>query len=233
MVSPILIVDDEEHIRELVAHYLRREGFTVEHAATGPDALEAYTRVQPALIVLDVMLPGLSGTDVCREIRKTSDVPILMLTAKDDIIDKVVGFELGADDYLTKPFEPKELVVRVKALQRRVQASVDRPSPTAVLTVGELRIDPDRREVRLGTQLVGLRPKEFDLLLALARHPGQVFSREQLLNTVWGYDFEGFSRTVDVHVQHVRDKLAGAGGGGNWIHTVWGVGYKFEAASTG
>lgn len=233
MVSPILIVDDEEHIRELVAHYLRREGFTVEHAATGPDALEAYTRVQPALIVLDVMLPGLSGTDVCREIRKTSDVPILMLTAKDDIIDKVVGFELGADDYLTKPFEPKELVVRVKALQRRVQASVDRPSPTAALTVGELRIDPDRREVRLGTQLVGLRPKEFDLLLALARHPGQVFSREQLLNTVWGYDFEGFSRTVDVHVQHVRDKLAGAGGGGNWIHTVWGVGYKFEAASTG
>jgi DNA-binding response OmpR family regulator len=212
---------------------LRREGFAVEHAATGPEALEAYTRVQPALIVLDVMLPGLSGTDVCREIRKTSDVPILMLTAKDDIIDKVVGFELGADDYLTKPFEPKELVVRVKALQRRVRADAERPSPTLVLTVGELRIDPDRRDVRIGTKAVGLRPKEFDLLLALARHPGQVFSREQLLNTVWGYDFEGFSRTVDVHVQHLRDKLATAGGGTGWIHTVWGVGYKFEATDTG
>ncbi|HVA93034.1 MAG TPA: response regulator transcription factor [Chloroflexota bacterium] len=233
MASPILIVDDEEHIRELVAHYLRREGFAVEHAATGPEALEAFARVQPALIVLDVMLPGLSGTDVCREIRKTSDVPILMLTAKDDIIDKVVGFELGADDYLTKPFEPKELVVRVKALQRRVQANAERPSPTLVLTVGELRIDPDRRDVRIGAKVVGLRPKEFDLLLALARHPGQVFSREQLLNTVWGYDFEGFSRTVDVHVQHLRDKLGAAGGGTGWIHTVWGVGYKFEAADTG
>jgi DNA-binding response OmpR family regulator len=230
MAGPILIVDDEEHIRELVAHYLRREGFMVEHAATGPDALEVFARVQPALVVLDVMLPGLSGTDVCREIRKTSDVPILMLTAKDDIIDKVVGFELGADDYLTKPFEPKELVVRVKALQRRVQAAAaDRPSPTAVLTVGELRIDPDRRDVRIGAKSVELRPKEFELLLALARHPGQVFSREQLLNNVWGYDFEGFSRTVDVHVQHLRDKLASAGGGSGWIHTVWGVGYKFEA----
>ena len=227
MAGPILIVDDEDHIRELVAHYLGREGYTVEHAASGPQALEVCGRVKPALVVLDIMLPGMSGTDVCREIRKTSMVPILMLTARDDIVDKVVGFELGADDYLTKPFEPKEMVARVKALLRRVQATTERSA--GALEYGALRMDPDRREVRIGNRSVELRPKEFDLLLALARHPGQVFSREQLLNTVWGYDFEGFSRTVDVHVQHVRDKLQAAGGGQGWINTVWGVGYKFEA----
>jgi DNA-binding response OmpR family regulator len=229
MARPILIVDDEEHIRELVAHYLTREGFVVEHAATGLQAIEQFKRVQPSFVVLDIMLPGLSGTEVCREIRKTSTVPILMLTAKDDIVDKVVGFELGADDYLTKPFEPKELVVRVKALQRRVQTQSQPIS--AVLAFGPLRIDPDRRDVRYDGKQIELRPKEFDLLLALARHPGQVFSREQLLNSVWGYDFEGFSRTVDVHVQHVRDKLQTGGAGGGWIHTVWGVGYKFEASA--
>jgi two-component system response regulator ResD len=228
MTRPILIVDDEDHIRELVAHYLTREGYAVEHAATGPLALEAFAKVQPSLVVLDIMLPGMSGTEVCREIRKTSMVPILMLTARDDIVDKVVGFELGADDYLTKPFEPKELVVRVKALHRRAQASAEQPS--GVLVFGTLRVDPERREVRVGSESVELRPKEFDLLLALARHPGQVFTREQLLNNVWGYDFEGFSRTVDVHVQHVRDKLQAAGGGTGWVNTVWGVGYKFEAA---
>jgi DNA-binding response OmpR family regulator len=227
MTRPILIVDDEEHIRELVAHYLTREGYAVEQASTGPEALEAFARLQPSFIVLDVMLPGMSGTDVCREIRKTSMVPILMLTARDDIVDKVVGFELGADDYLTKPFEPKELVVRVKALQRRAQATAERPN--GALAFGALRVDPDRREVRVNARSVELRPKEFDLLLALARYPGQVFTREQLLNSVWGYDFEGFSRTVDVHVQHIRDKLQAAGGGNGWINTVWGVGYKFEA----
>ena len=168
---PILIVDDEEHIRELVAHYLTREGFAVEHAATGPEALEKAARLDPALIVLDIMLPGISGTDVCREIRKTSQVPILMLTAKDDIVDKVVGFELGADDYLTKPFEPKELVVRVKALQRRAQAA-GAPEHRDRLRRAS-RIDPERREVRLDTRAVELRPKEFDLLLALARHPAR------------------------------------------------------------
>jgi DNA-binding response OmpR family regulator len=231
MSGPILIVDDEEHIRELVAHYLLREGYTVEFAGSGPEALEKFQRIEPALVVLDVMLPGMPGTEVTREIRKISTVPILMLTARDDIVDKVVGFELGADDYLTKPFEPKELVVRIKALQRRSANSAERPS--AALTFGPLSIDPDRRDVRVNGKGVELRPKEFDLLLALARHPGQVFSREQLLNTVWGYDFEGFSRTVDVHVQHVRDKLQSAGGGSGWIHTVWGVGYKFGVPDAG
>jgi two-component system response regulator ResD len=227
MTAPILIVDDEDHIRELVALYLTREGFAVEHAATGPQALEAFARLRPSFVVLDIMLPGLSGTEVCREIRKTSTVPILMLTARDDIVDKVVGFELGADDYLTKPFEPKELVARVKALLRRAQSGGEPAS--GAMAFGSLRIDPDRREVLIGSRPAELRPKEFDLLVALARHPGQVFTREQLLNSVWGYDFEGFSRTVDVHVQHVRDKLQAAGGGPGWIATVWGVGYKFEA----
>ena len=225
MTGPILIVDDEETIVELVRHYLAREGFVVEDAADGIEGLRKCQALDPDVVILDLMLPGMSGTDLCREIRKTSRVPILMLTAKDDLVDKVVGFELGADDYVTKPFEPKELVARVKALHRR-NVEVAPPRPT-ILSFPDLSIDPERREVLVVGQPVDLRPKEFDLLVALARHPGQVFSREQLLNSVWGYDFEGFSRTVDVHVQHVRDKIAAAGGA-LCIHTVWGVGYKFQ-----
>jgi DNA-binding response OmpR family regulator len=221
-----LIVDDEETIVELVKHYLVREGFAVEEAADGRAGLEKWQALDPAVVILDLMLPGMSGTDLCREIRKTSTVPIMMLTAKDDLIDKVVGFELGADDYVTKPFEPKELVARVKALQRR--GAEAQAAPPSTLSFQDIAIDPDRREVRIKGQQVDLRPKEFDLLVALARHPGQVFSREQLLNSVWGYDFEGYSRTVDVHVQHLRDKIA-AVGGPPCIHTVWGVGYKFQA----
>src|SRR5579884_2482407 len=223
--SHILIVDDEEHIVELVKHYLSQEGLETREAYDGPSALEQFRAEPPALVILDLMLPGLPGTEVCREIRKTSDVPILMLTAKDDIVDKVVGFELGADDYLTKPFQPKELVARVKALQRRASRPAPADEPSAVLRFNAITIDPARRQVLAGTQPVELRPKEFDLLLALARAPGQVFSREQLLNKVWGYDFEGFSRTVDVHVQHVREKVEAAGGSANLIATVWGVGY--------
>jgi DNA-binding response OmpR family regulator len=229
--SHILIVDDEEHIVELVAHYLSQEGLETRAAYDGPTALAHFRADAPSLVILDLMLPGLPGTEVCREIRKSSDVPILMLTAKDDIVDKVVGFELGADDYLTKPFQPKELVARVKALQRRANRPAPADDETAVLRFSAITIDPARRQVLAGTQPVELRPKEFDLLLALARAPGQVFSREQLLNKVWGYDFEGFSRTVDVHVQHVREKVEAAGGSANLIATVWGVGYKFEDVS--
>ncbi len=231
--SDILIVDDEEHIVELVKLYLTQEGYSTREAYDGPTSLELFRAAAPLLVILDLMLPGLPGTEVCREIRKTSDVPILMLTARDDIVDKVVGFELGADDYLTKPFQPKELVARVKALVRRASRSTAAPAaeqqaaPT-VLRSATLSIDPGRREVLAGGRPVELRPKEFDLLLALARHPGHVFSREQLLNTVWGYDFEGFSRTVDVHVQHVRERIEAAGGNPGLIATVWGVGYKFE-----
>jgi len=225
--NDVLIVDDEEHIVELVKHYLAQEGFATREAYDGPTALAAFRAAVPSLVILDLMLPGLAGTEVCREIRKTSDVPILMLTARDDIVDKVVGFELGADDYLTKPFQPKELVARVKALQRRANRPAQ-PEETAALRFVALAIDPARRAVVVRGQAVELRPKEFDLLLALARAPGQVFTREQLLNKVWGYDFEGFSRTVDVHVQHVREKVEAAGGHPGVIATVWGVGYKFE-----
>jgi two-component system response regulator ResD len=225
--NDVLIVDDEEHIVALVKHYLTQEGLATREAYDGQAALAAFRAAAPSLVILDLMLPGLAGTDVCREIRKTSDVPILMLTAKDDIVDKVVGFELGADDYLTKPFQPKELVARVKALRRRANRAAQ-PEKTAVLRFAALAIDPARRTVVVQGRALELRPKEFDLLLALARRPGQVLTREQLLNKVWGYDFEGFSRTVDVHVQHVREKVEAAGGNPGVIATVWGVGYKFE-----
>ena len=225
--NDVLIVDDEEHIVELVKHYLAQEGLATREAYDGAAALAAFRAAAPSLVILDLMLPGLAGTEVCREIRKTSDVPILMLTAKDDIVDKVVGFELGADDYLTKPFQPKELVARVKALRRRANRRAQ-PEETAVLRFAALAIDPARRTVSVHGRALELRPKEFDLLLALARRPGQVLTREQLLNKVWGYDFEGFSRTVDVHVQHVREKVEAAGGNPGVIATVWGVGYKFE-----
>ncbi len=228
MVRPILVVDDEVNIVTLIKHYLSREGFIVEEATDGREGLRKCQTLDPAVVILDLMLPGMSGTEVCREIRKTSSVPIMMLTAKDDLVDKVVGFELGADDYVTKPFEPKELVARVKALHRR-GTSATASSGSAVLTFSAITIDPDRREVRTADQQVELRPKEFDLLVALARSPGQVFSREQLLSSVWGYDFEGNSRTVDVHVQHLRDKIAAASGP-QCIHTVWGVGYKFQTS---
>ena len=229
--SHVLIVDDEEHIVELVKHYLAQEGLETREAYDGPTALAMFHSDAPSLVILDLMLPGLPGTDVCRQIRKSSDVPILMLTAKDDLVDKVVGFELGADDYLTKPFQPKELVARVKALQRRAARTAAPDGEPAVLRFNALTIDPSRREVLSHGRPVELRPKEFDLLLALARAPGQVFSREQLLNKVWGYDFEGFSRTVDVHVQHVREKVEASGGSSGVIATVWGVGYKFEDVS--
>ncbi len=227
----ILIVDDEEHIVELVKHYLTRDGFETREVYDGPAALASFRADPPDLIILDLMLPGMTGTEVCREIRKSSDVPILMLTARDDIVDKVVGFELGADDYLTKPFQPKELVARVKALQRRAKRPAPPEEDGGVLRFSALAIDPARREVLVRGRPIELRPKEFDLLLALARAPGQVFSREQLLNKVWGYDFEGFSRTVDVHVQHVREKVEAGGGNPGHIATVWGVGYKFEDVS--
>ena len=227
--SHILIVDDEENIVELVTHYLSREGFETRAAYDGPAGLAAFRATTPSLLILDLMLPGLPGTELCREVRRTSDVPILMLTARDDIVDKVVGFELGADDYLTKPFLPQDLVARVKALYRRAaRAAAPATDETAALRFATLTVDPSRREALARGRAVALRPKEFDLLLMLARHPGQVFSREQLLSKVWGYDFEGQSRTVDVHVQHVREKIEAAGGSPGLIATVWGVGYKFE-----
>ncbi|MHB1132343.1 MAG: response regulator transcription factor [Chloroflexota bacterium] len=221
--ATILIVDDEPHIVDLARLYLQREGYRVESVDNAKDALEKVGRLRPALVVLDVMLPDLDGFEVCRRIRKQSDVPILMLTARDDDTDKIVGLEIGADDYVTKPFNPRELAARVKAVLRRYEAG---QRPATVLEAGDLRLDLARREATVAARPIALRTKEFDLLAAFLRHRGIVLSREQLLETVWGYDFLGESRTVDVHITHLREKISGSSAS---IETVRGVGYRLAA----
>jgi DNA-binding response OmpR family regulator len=222
----ILLVDDEPSITQLARMYLEREGFRVQAVGDGQAALDAVAGQRPALIVLDVMLPVLDGFEVCRQLRAKDDpVAILMLTARDEDIDKILGLELGADDYLTKPFNPRELVARVKAILRRDRkASADeRP-----ISLGEMTIDPVRREVRLGDRTLDLRTQEFDLLLTLSKQPGRVFTREQLLQQAWDFDYYGQTRTVDVHVAHLRKKLDDEL---VKIETVTGVGYKLIVPS--
>lgn len=220
----VLVVDDEENIRELATLYLEKEGYWVQTASDGAEALEAVRAHEPDLIVLDVMMPELDGLEVCRTIRKGSDVPILMLTARAEDVDKIVGLELGADDYLGKPFNPRELTARVKAILRRAEGG---GGPARVrVSVGTLSIDWQRREAAIAGETLTLRTKEFDLLRALAEHEGVVLTREQLLERVWGYDYLGETRTVDVHVTQVRRKL---GERGVAIQTVRGVGYKLVA----
>jgi two-component system, OmpR family, response regulator ResD len=226
----VLVVDDEDHILELARLYLSREGYQIETVADGSQALARFGQVKPDLVVLDIMLPNLDGLTICKEIRKQSQVPIIMLTARDEVTDKVVGLELGADDYLTKPFHPQELVARAKALVRRARLEPDQPK---LVRAGRLEVDLERHEVRFGDGRVQLRPKEFDLLALLARHPGRVFQRSELLDLVWGYDFPGYTRTVDVHVQQLREKLARGGVADPAIQTVWGVGYKLEIGGAG
>jgi DNA-binding response OmpR family regulator len=228
--SRVLVVDDEAHIVELARLYLSREGYDVEGVGDGAQALTRFGQIKPDLVVLDIMLPGADGLTICKEIRKTSQVPIIMLTARDEVTDKVVGLEVGADDYLTKPFHPQELVARAKALLRRAHNGPEQPR---LIRAGGLEVDLERHEVRYGASKVQLRPKEFDLLGLLARHPGRVFQRSELLDLVWGYDFPGYTRTVDVHVQQVREKLATAGVTDPSIQTVWGVGYRLEVAAAG
>jgi DNA-binding response OmpR family regulator len=218
----ILIVDDEAHIVELVRLYLERDGFRVESASDGAQGLRLALELRPALIILDLMLPEVDGLEVCRQVRADSDVPIVMLTARDEDVDKIVGLELGADDYLTKPFNPRELLARVKAILRRTEAA-PRPEGKA-LHLGDVTVDPARREVTVAGVPVALRAKEFDLLQAFAEHKGLVLTREQLLSRVWGYDFYGETRTVDVHVAHLRKRLAASAG--VRIETITGVGYK-------
>jgi DNA-binding response OmpR family regulator len=217
----ILVVEDEPSIASFVAMYLKRAGFGVRTAATGAEAIETASAEPASLIVLDLMLPDLDGIDVCRRVRQRSDVPILMLTARDDDIDKIIGLEVGADDYLTKPFNPGELVARVKSILRRANPE-RREFESAYLENGDLRIDAGRREVTVAGQEVQLAPKEFDLLWELLDHRGLVLTRDQLLERVWGYTFAGDSRTVDVHVRQLRRKLGDACP----VVTVWGVGYK-------
>ena len=227
--SKVLVVDDEVHIVELARLYLTREGYEVEGVGDGNQAMARFVQLKPDLVILDIMLPGTDGLTICKEIRKQSQVPIIMLTARDEITDKVVGLEVGADDYLTKPFHPQELVARAKALLRRARVEPDQPK---LIRAGKLEVDLERHEVRHGKAKVQLRPKEFDLLALLARHPGRVFQRSELLDLVWGYDFPGYTRTVDVHVQQVREKLAAAGITDPSIQTVWGVGYRLELSAS-
>ncbi len=221
MPERILIVEDEANIASFVKLYLEKAGFTVERAATGGDGISRFRASEPALILLDLNLPDIDGLEVCRRIRATSQVPILMLTARDDDIDKIVGLEVGADDYVTKPFNPRELVARIKTILRRAATPAPPPART-VLTHGDLRIDAGRREVTLEGRVVQLAPKEFDLLYALMEHHGIVLTRDQLLERVWGYTFAGDTRTVDVHVRQLRRKIGDACP----VVTVWGVGYK-------
>ena len=225
MSKKILIVDDEPKIVEICRDYLKAAFFDTISANDGPSALAAVDRENPDLIILDLMLPGMDGLDVCREIRKTSQLPILMLTAKGEEIDRIVGLELGADDYIVKPFSPREVVARIKAVLRR--ASEQPKSDTSVITYNGLTIDLKSYTVTLRNQPVICTPKEIEILHMLASNPGQVFTREQLLSRVWGYDFAGETRTVDTHIKRIRAKLDSTGLGWS-IKTIYGVGYKFE-----
>jgi phosphate regulon transcriptional regulator PhoB len=222
----ILVVDDELPIVEAVAYNLKKEGFTVLTAADAEQCLEITRREEPSLVILDVMLPSASGFDLCRLLRKQGDIPIIMVTARADETDRIVGLELGADDYVTKPFNMRELVARVKSVLRR--ASPQEVAEQAVLQAGNLVIDPARYEVRVGGRQITLSPKEFELLRFLAMHPGQVFSRQVLLDRVWGAEAYVEERTVDVHIRWLREKIEDNASQPRRLLTVRGVGYKFN-----
>ncbi len=221
----VLVVEDESSIASFVALYLKNAGYSVRTAATGGEALNQVAHEMPGLIVLDLMLPDIDGIEVTKRIRQTSDVPILMLTARDEDVDKIIGLEVGADDYLTKPFNPRELVARVKSILRRTTPD-RRDLESETIDHGDLHVDAGRREVRVVEDEIQLAPKEFDLLWELLDHKGLVLTRDQLLERVWGYTFAGDTRTVDVHVRQLRRKLGDA----SPIVTVWGVGYKVSPA---
>lgn len=221
----ILVVDDDEQMRRMIKVALEREQFSVGEAKDGRECLQKVTDEVYNLIVLDVMMPNMDGWEVCREIRKSLDLPIIMLSARGEEIDRVLGLELGADDYLVKPFSPRELIARIRALLRRTNGSGNN-GLNGSIACKSLSLDPIRRRVLVEAEEVTMTPREFDLLLFLVTHQGQVFTREQLLNQVWGYDFFGNSRTVDTHINTLRDKLTKRGLESPAIATVWGVGYK-------
>ena len=224
----ILVVDDEATIVDVVRAYLEKDGYAVFTAGDGRAALALVAKVAPAMVILDLMLPDLSGEDVCRQLRQESDIPILMLTAKDSEEDRVRGLGIGADDYLTKPFSPRELVARVRAILRRVHSDSEPQLDRLSFNDRELVIDLPRREVHRQGHAVNLTASEFKLLVALARHPGRVYSRFELINKVQGYDFEGYERTVDAHVKNLRQKLEDDARHPRFILTVYGSGYKFS-----
>jgi DNA-binding response OmpR family regulator len=221
----VLVVEDESSIASFVAAYLKNAGYAVRTTPSGNEALKLVDSEKPALVVLDLMLPDIDGVEVCKRIRAKGDLPVLMLTARDEDVDKIIGLEVGADDYMTKPFNPRELVARVKAILRRSGPERERHE-SKVLRHGDLSVDAGRREVKVGETEVQLAPKEFDLLWELLDHRGLVLTRDQLLERVWGYTFAGDTRTVDVHVRQLRRKLGDA----SPIVTVWGVGYKVSPA---
>lgn len=228
----ILIVDDDENIAELISLYLIKECFDTEMAANGEEALEKFEAYKPHLILLDIMLPGIDGYDVCREIRKKSNVPVIMLSAKGEVFDKVLGLKIGADDYMVKPFDSNELVARVQAILRRTAIQIEEKHIATAEEEGEcvkydgLTVNLTGYSVIYNGEMIEMPPKELELLYFLASKPNQVFTREQLLDKIWGYDYIGDTRTVDVHVKRVREKIKD---GSNWsIATVWGIGYKFE-----
>ena len=223
--NKVLIVDDDEHIVELIKLYMDKEGFDTVTANNGKKAVELFKSEAPAIVILDVMMPEMDGWQVCREIRRVSNIPIIMLTAKGETFDKVLGLELGADDYMVKPFEPKELLARVKAVLRRSDTKESNAENEIVFP--NLTINLSNYELKINGNIVEVPPKELELLYFLASNPNRVFTREQLLEEVWGFDYFGDSRTVDVHIKRLREKLEGVEA--NWqLKTVWGVGYKFE-----
>lgn len=223
--NKVLIVDDDEHIVELIKIYMDKEGFETVTANNGKKAVELFKSEAPAIVILDVMMPEMDGWQVCREIRRVSNIPIIMLTAKGETFDKVLGLELGADDYMVKPFEPKELIARVKAVLRR--SDTKESSAEKEIVFPNLTINLSNYELKINGNIVEVPPKELELLYFLASNPNRVFTREQLLEEVWGFDYFGDSRTVDVHIKRLREKLEGVEA--NWqLKTVWGVGYKFE-----
>jgi DNA-binding response OmpR family regulator len=222
----ILLVDDEERVIELLSLYLKKEGFSVQTARDGQEALEKARHYKPALVVLDLMLPKLDGIEVCRRLRQFSAVPVIMLTVRDDDLDKILGLEMGADDYVTKPFNPREVVARIKAILRRLK--VAKPEER-IINLPALEINLRDYEVKLKGKPVAFTPKEIETLWLLASHPGRVFTRENLLEQIWGYDYVGDTRTVDTHIKRIRHKLSDPQSRFPWeLKTVWGVGYKFE-----
>ncbi len=247
--AKILVVDDEENIADTLKYNLVREGYEVSIASDGRLALELFRQEKPELVILDLMLPGMNGLDVCRNLRQISTVPILMLTAKEEEVDKILGLELGADDYMTKPFNLRELIARVRAMLRRMEmlqgvaaggsktSTVNSGRPDRsfnvegtghLITVGDLHININQHTVTLAERQVLLKPKEFDLLAFLARHRGQVLTREMLLERVWDYDYSGGTRTVDVHIRWLREKIENDPSHPQYIHTIFGVGYKLD-----
>lgn len=231
--STVLIVDDEKNICELIRLYVEKEGYSTVVVNDGNNAVEKFREVKPDIVLLDIMLPGKDGWQVCREIRAEAKTPVIMLTAKGEVFDKVLGLELGADDYIVKPFEPKELVARIKAVLRRCESSSE-PEDKGnghELKFDGLTINQETYEVYIGDERIEMPPKEFELLYYLASNPNKVFTRDQLLDEIWGYEFFGDSRTVDVHIKRIREKIErdNVSGECGWqLKTVWGVGYKFE-----